>query len=89
MGIPVSATVQEHVHERMLRIQTTARDSDRVPSQSINQLMTFNYIGMLNMTRYVGLFDLWWYGSILLTIIGLIIVAKDFIKKWITINNIR
>ena len=60
-----------------------------VPQLFSNQLMTFNYIGMLNMTRYVGLFNLWWYGSILLTIIGLIIVAKDFIKKWITINNIR
>ena len=44
---------------------------------------------MLNMTRFVGLFNLWWYGSILFTVIGLVIVAKDFIKKWITINNIR
>ena len=60
-----------------------------VPQIFANQISTFNYIGMLNMSRYVGLFNLWWYGSILLTIIGLFILVKDFIKKWITINNMR
>ena len=36
---------------------------------------------MLNMTRFVGLFNLWWYGSILFTVIGLVIVAKVLLKN--------